>query len=202
MIKLGSRTGLFEYIMGKGTFFVWRSPHLPSPQKESMATGQRRTNSRLTAIWQLLLLISLTIGSSQLIAVAASPKGRSTASRPAQDFGIPQVAMINRQIEQSWIDNEVTPSSVATDGEYCRRLFLDLIGATKSEIVLPMISRFSANKSKIKGRNSQFIEKQTSTQRTSQMIPPTANTGWSAARRRPSMGPSVHRQIGNHRPAS
>ncbi|MCP4189342.1 MAG: DUF1549 domain-containing protein [Planctomycetaceae bacterium] len=40
--------------------------------------------------------------------------------------------MINRQIEQSWIDNEVTPSSVATDGEYCRRLFLDLIGRIPS----------------------------------------------------------------------
>ncbi len=41
---------------------------------------------------------------------------------------IPQVVKINELMEQSWSDQEVDPSSPAEDGEWCRRLFLDVLG--------------------------------------------------------------------------
>ncbi|MDG2380717.1 MAG: DUF1549 domain-containing protein [Pirellulaceae bacterium] len=97
-----------------------------------MATRQRRTVCRAIGIWQILLLISLTVNSSDLIGNETSPKALQGPSRVARDFGIPQVGVINTQIGQSWIDNEVTPSAAATDGEFCRRLFLDLIGRIPS----------------------------------------------------------------------
>jgi hypothetical protein len=54
------------------------------------------------------------------------------SAREAEDFGIPQVAFINAQIESSWADAEIRPSRAATDGEWCRRLFLDVIGRIPS----------------------------------------------------------------------
>ncbi len=41
---------------------------------------------------------------------------------------IPQVVKINELMEQSWSDQKVHPSSSADDGEWCRRLFLDVLG--------------------------------------------------------------------------
>ena len=38
------------------------------------------------------------------------------------------VAAINAQIRQGWNDAGLAPSDLASDGEWCRRLFLDLIG--------------------------------------------------------------------------
>ena len=44
------------------------------------------------------------------------------------DFGIPQVAEINRQIRGVWQEYEMSASPPATEGEWCRRVHLDLIG--------------------------------------------------------------------------
>lgn len=40
----------------------------------------------------------------------------------------PQVAMINDAIEQVWRDYEIRPSDEADDAQWCRRVFLDVIG--------------------------------------------------------------------------
>lgn len=40
----------------------------------------------------------------------------------------PRVDKINQMIEQVWADYELTPSPEATDNEWCRRVYLDLIG--------------------------------------------------------------------------
>jgi hypothetical protein len=60
----------------------------------------------------------------------ASLDGRS----PAADdhFGIPQVKFINEQVSAGWDDAELTPSTAATDGEWCRRVYLDVIGRIPS----------------------------------------------------------------------
>lgn len=42
------------------------------------------------------------------------------------------VSFINQQLRQSWTDNEVTPSPAATDGEWVRRVYLDLLGRVPS----------------------------------------------------------------------
>jgi hypothetical protein len=38
------------------------------------------------------------------------------------------VSLVDRQIRQDWHDQGIAPSERASDGEWCRRLFLDLIG--------------------------------------------------------------------------
>ena len=43
-----------------------------------------------------------------------------------------QVDRINQMVEQVWTDYELRPSKPATDGEWCRRLFLDVIGRIPS----------------------------------------------------------------------
>ncbi|MFM9025561.1 MAG: DUF1549 and DUF1553 domain-containing protein [Planctomycetaceae bacterium] len=58
------------------------------------------------------------------LAIAAG----GAAVRAADDAGGPEVAFINEQIAAGWADAELTPSKAASDGEWCRRVHLDLIG--------------------------------------------------------------------------
>jgi len=46
----------------------------------------------------------------------------------ANSYDIPQVAAINELVRKSWADHHLTPSPVAGDGQWCRRVFLDVIG--------------------------------------------------------------------------
>ena len=50
----------------------------------------------------------------------------------APDFGTPQVREINKQIRQVWTDSKLTPSPPALDGEWCRRVYLDILGRIPS----------------------------------------------------------------------
>ncbi len=50
------------------------------------------------------------------------------AAAADEHYGIPQVKFINEQIAAGWADAGLQPSAAATDGEWCRRLHLDLIG--------------------------------------------------------------------------
>ena len=45
-----------------------------------------------------------------------------------EHFGIPQVKYINDRITAGWEDAGIQPSAAATDGEWCRRIHLDVIG--------------------------------------------------------------------------
>ena len=47
---------------------------------------------------------------------------------PSDSSRLPQVEKINELVEIVWTDFEITPSKPATDGEWCRRVYLDLIG--------------------------------------------------------------------------
>jgi hypothetical protein len=47
---------------------------------------------------------------------------------PDEHYGIPQVKFINEQIISGWGDAGLQPSGDASDGEWCRRVHLDLIG--------------------------------------------------------------------------
>jgi hypothetical protein len=59
-------------------------------------------------------------------ATASAPAGKR--GREPNDFGVPQVHLINDAIRQGWADHDLAPSPPATDGEWCRRVYLDLIG--------------------------------------------------------------------------
>jgi hypothetical protein len=51
---------------------------------------------------------------------------------PKSGSGDYQVARINQLVEQIWLDYEIKPSNPASDGEWCRRLYLDLLGRIPS----------------------------------------------------------------------
>jgi len=57
----------------------------------------------------------------------AKPKGPIVA-----DYGIPQVRQINQEVRQVWSDFQLSPSPAAFDGEWCRRVYLDIIGRVPS----------------------------------------------------------------------
>jgi hypothetical protein len=75
------------------------------------------------------LLISLSASNSVAAEVAAASSAhRSKAKDAVMDYNFPQVAFINEQIRQGWEAAGYKPSGVATDAEWCRRLFLDVLG--------------------------------------------------------------------------
>lgn len=57
---------------------------------------------------------------------ATGPSGASAGSDAST------TAAINRYIRQGWEDEDLTPSDSATDGEWCRRVFLDVVGRIPS----------------------------------------------------------------------
>jgi hypothetical protein len=75
-------------------------------------------------------LLAIALGPMAWVAVTAGDS-RSGARKPG-DFGLPQVRTINQQLRQGWSESELSPSPAASDGEYCRRLYLDLIGRIPS----------------------------------------------------------------------
>jgi len=62
-----------------------------------------------------------------VVAAMASAAGGEDGSA-AEHFGIRQVKEINEKIVAAWNEAGLQPSAEATDGEWCRRVHLDLIG--------------------------------------------------------------------------
>ncbi|QEG21387.1 hypothetical protein MFFC18_12430 [Mariniblastus fucicola] len=58
------------------------------------------------------------------VSTRRNPEPRKTSALPTQ------VSRINELIERDWAEYELKPSKDATDGEWCRRVFLDVIGRT------------------------------------------------------------------------
>ncbi|MFM7137521.1 MAG: DUF1549 and DUF1553 domain-containing protein [Planctomycetota bacterium] len=63
-----------------------------------------------------------------VLAGLAGPLAAAPEKAVDEHYGIPQVKFINEQITAGWADAGLQPSSNATDGEWCRRVHLDLIG--------------------------------------------------------------------------
>lgn len=80
----------------------------------------------------VLSLASVAFGQASTTAIG------TTSTTPAKDspaiatYGLPQVGEINKEIRQVWTDNGLVPSPPATDGEWCRRVFLDVLGRVPS----------------------------------------------------------------------
>jgi hypothetical protein len=71
----------------------------------------------------------------------AADSGKKLPARPGKksnDFGYPEVAIINAAIRKGWSDHELVPSRAAEDGEWCRRVYLDLLGR------VPMVEELRA----------------------------------------------------------
>ena len=79
------------------------------------------------------------------------------AKRPAArwaSYDLPQVATINKRMIDSWKEWEIKPSQNATEGEWCRRVYLDVIGR------IPTVSELYAfTKSKDKSKKRTLVNR-------------------------------------------
>jgi hypothetical protein len=105
------------------------------------AVAGRRSSSVLPVRCVILIIFALVSSAAQF-ARAATDDDASGASAPvaaastpvpvavskANDFGLAQVRLINDQTAQAWKEHKLVSSEAATDGEWCRRVYLDVIG--------------------------------------------------------------------------
>jgi hypothetical protein len=87
---------------------------------------------------------------------AGTVPGNAQATRPRAGAGngLPQVREINLQIERYWQEYEVQPAGPAEDYEWCRRVFLDVIGRIPT---IAEIEAFTGNKSE--DRHASLIDR-------------------------------------------
>ncbi len=76
--------------------------------------------------WALMTLASGLLAVPELAAQEKS--GQQTAAYSIAESAIPEVRRINEEVRQVWKEYKITPSVAATDGEWCRRLHLDILG--------------------------------------------------------------------------
>lgn len=89
--------------------------------------GGRGRRSILTALILVLVPVLAMLG------VTPNPSGTSSVyAAPGEPSGsvtdADTIAFINEQIKKQWTDNQITPSANASDYEWCRRVYLDIIG--------------------------------------------------------------------------
>jgi hypothetical protein len=70
--------------------------------------------------------------SAVLVVLAGRAAQAGDGDGVADHYGIPQVKYINEQITSGWADAGLKPSADASEGEWCRRVHLDLIGRIPS----------------------------------------------------------------------
>lgn len=81
---------------------------------------------------RLPVVVLSAIGFASLAAMAPAADQVVASVEPAastrDDVSLPEVTLINEHVAQAWRDHDLTPSAAASDGEWCRRVYLDLIG--------------------------------------------------------------------------
>jgi hypothetical protein len=80
------------------------------------SAGLRSAGLRCAGFWVLAGMMSV------VTTVHGAPRGSSAESHGEQ------VDEINQQLRAVWNDFQIKPSPPATDGEWCRRVFLDVLG--------------------------------------------------------------------------
>ena len=94
-----------------------------------MAIGGSRHALPSALVVSLLGMLAVAVSTSP--APAAKTEAAKPLAKKVASFGFPQVALINEQIRLGWQSDPthtLTPSAPATDGEWCRRVFLDVLG--------------------------------------------------------------------------
>lgn len=115
--------------------------------------GGRAVDLRVLSVCAASLLSAwgVLISGTPLQAQGRVLEDRTDVRSAAND---PVVLFINEQIRQGWEDNEVTPSPVADDYEWVRRVYLDIVGH------IPPAEEVEAfAKDKDKGKRSALIDK-------------------------------------------
>lgn len=78
-----------------------------------------------------LPLVIVIIGIAVLLQRAEAAEQVAAATVPARTVAgatPPEVEIINAAIAEAWADANLAPSRAATDGEWCRRVYLDVLG--------------------------------------------------------------------------
>jgi hypothetical protein len=92
-----------------------------------------------------LAAMLLLIGSSWGATLSAAP-AKSSESK-GNEAEIPQVKFINEHIRKGWKENNLVPSPAATEAEWCRRVYLDIVGRIPSvEELTDYVTTRDANK--------------------------------------------------------
>ncbi|MCA9236691.1 MAG: DUF1553 domain-containing protein [Planctomycetales bacterium] len=93
-----------------------------------MRLSLRRGNLLLAVAWGVLPLVLLALAPPTHHAVGAEVAGADTEASLSRAAASDGSARIDELIARGWQENDVRPASPATEGEWCRRVFLDLIG--------------------------------------------------------------------------
>lgn len=130
-----------------------------------MAVARRKYCFAFSAV--ALAAAMLHLHSPGVIEKAAAAPQESTSATNAADgsFGIPQVQFINEQIRAGWAAHNLTPSKEASDGEWCRRVYLDILGRIPSvaELEAYLKDRSADKKLKLVNRllSDEYLEEYT-----------------------------------------
>jgi len=91
-----------------------------------------RVEGALRSVRMTVIGLAVCVVTSFAGAQSDTPTKPSESKGSAADHGIPQVKRINEEIRKVWEDNKLRPSAQATDGEWCRRVYLDVLGRIPS----------------------------------------------------------------------
>lgn len=96
--------------------------------------------------WLLIILLFVLNEGAKAATKASEPKKES--------IEIPETLLINQHVQAGWKDYELVPSAPATDYEFCRRIFLDVVGRipTVSELGEFRVDRSKDKKRKLVNR--------------------------------------------------
>src|SRR5881394_2059380 len=93
------------------------------------ALGARLLEGRVVVATFLFLVGAMpvfAVDATRSVAAASAPQPHF--GKVVSDFGVPEIALINSAMQKGWSDHNLAPSKQATDGEWCRRVYLDVIG--------------------------------------------------------------------------
>ncbi len=99
--------------------------------------------------WRRAFFVAMLMNIGSLHPALFATSSRAEASGAVGDFGIRQVAEINLQLRQGWKESKLVPSKLATDAEWCRRVYLDLLGRIPS---VEELDSYTADRSEKKRR--------------------------------------------------
>ena len=135
---------------------LFERPEEPEEPEEVVEMAARRWSSAenrrfflacrgVSAGWLAAVLLPLTFAWAGVVPAAAA--GPRTA---AADYGIPEVRLINQAMRAGWQDARLVPSPQATDGEWCRRVYLDLVGRIPTIKELESFTKDSTDDKKLR----------------------------------------------------
>ena len=131
--KSSLRVAAFAILISQLALFLWPQTALAQQAGADGKEADAKGNGR---------------GSATAAPSPAPTPSTSTTSTPArssgrrvEDFGLREVELINTAIRQGWQDHNLAPSQAATDGDWCRRVFLDLIGRVPKVAELETFSK-------------------------------------------------------------